>query len=262
MKQNFTTLALSFFLILAKQGLSQRTDTIIISPGQINTSVIKEGVKRYLVYFTKGNHTPRTDVQFWTREVERSSVNGIPLINIRQKWEHKDSIVHTATSVSDGKTFTPHLHTFWWKQRGTTSINFDSDVVMLNGEEISGADTSKIAKGIWSAYKSSKNNFFLNWHLDLEVFSTLPYNTGRTFIIPFYDPGVAYPLQQVVYTVVGAARLEGYDNKYIDCWLMVHEDKGNKETYWISKKTKEVLKLKQEMNGKFYRYKIKLNFSE
>lgn len=262
MRQKFTTLAFSLFLLLAKQGLSQKTDTIIISPDQINTSVLQEGVQRYLVYFTNGNHTPRTDVQLWTREIERSSVNGVSLIIIRQKWEHKDTIVHTAISACDGKSFTPHLHTFWWKQRGTTSVSFDSDVVMLNGEEISGADTSKMAIGIWSAYKSSKNNFFLNWHLDLEVFSTLPYKMGRTFIIPFYDPGVAYPLQQVAYTVAGSSRLEGFNNTNIDCWILVHEEKGNKETYWISKKTKEVLKLKQEMNGQFYRYKIKLNFSE
>jgi hypothetical protein len=42
---------------------------------------------------------------------------------------------------------------------------------------------------------------------------------------------------------------------------LVHEEKGNKEVYWISKKTKEVLKLEQEINGRFYRYKIKLGFS-
>jgi hypothetical protein len=37
--------------------------------------------------------------------------------------------------------------------------------------------------------------------------------------------------------------------------------KGNKEIFWISKRTKEVLKLEQEINSTMYRYKIKLGFS-
>lgn len=94
-----------------------------------------------------------------------------------------------------------------------------------------------------------------------ETFPTLPYKTGLTFIIPFYDPGTASGYQRVAYAVTGSAELTGYDNQKIDCWLMVHEAPGNKEVYWISKKTNEVLKLEQEVNGKMYRYKIKLGFS-
>jgi hypothetical protein len=252
---------LFFMLMLAKQGVSQTSDTIVTSAKYIDTRVLKEGSHHYLVYFTNGENTPKTDIQFWTREIERSSINGTSIIIIRQKWEHKDTIMHTATSVCDGKTFAPQLHTFWWKQRGTASVNFETDSVILNGITISGADTSKRSKAIWQAYESSKNNYFLNWHLDMEVFQTLPYREARTFVIQFYDPGVAYPLQQVMYTVVGTAKLKSYDNNYIDCWLMVHEEKGNKETYWICKKTKAVLKLEQVFNGNIYRYKIKLGFN-
>jgi hypothetical protein len=252
---------LFFMLMLAKQGVSQTSDTIVTSAKYIDTRVLKEGSHHYLVYFTNGENTPKTDIQFWTREIERSSINGTSIIIIRQKWEHKDTIMHTATSVCDGKTFAPQLHTFWWKQRGTASVNFETDNVILNGITISGADTSKRSKAIWQAYESSKNNYFLNWHLDMEVFPTLPYKKGVTFIIPFYDPGTSTSFEKVAYTVTGSAQLPGYDNQKIDCWLLVHESKGNKEVFWISKKTKEVLKLEQEVNGRFYRYKIKLGFS-
>jgi hypothetical protein len=44
------------------------------------------------------------------------------------------------------------------------------------------------------------------------------------------------------------------------CWLLSHEGTNNKEVFWISKKTNEVLKLEQEFGGR-YRYKIKLGFS-
>lgn len=92
------------------------------------------------------------------------------------------------------------------------------------------------------------------------MFSLLPYKDKVTFLIPYYDPG-SIATQNVAYTVTGTAQLEGYDNRKIDCWLLVHEEKGNKEVFWISKKTNEVLKLEQEINGKMWRYKIKLSYS-
>lgn len=249
-----------FFSVKTKSSIGQ--DTIQITEKNINTKVLKEGTHQYLVYFTKGKNTPRTDVQFWTREIEKGTINGTSIISIKQKWEHKDTIVHTVTSVCEGTTFAPRQHTFWWKQRGTASVNFETSDVVLNATKITGEDTGKKAKAVWQAYESSKNKYFLNWHLDLEVFPTLPYKQGVTFIIPFYDPGVAYPLQQVMYSVVGSSKLEGYDKRDIDCWIMVHEEEGNKETYWISKKTREVLKLEQVFNGTTHRYKIKLGFAE
>jgi hypothetical protein len=155
----------------------------------------------------------------------------------------------------------PITHEFWWKQRGSTTVNFENKTVQLNGSILTDADTAKQKKGVWSAFKSTGDNYFLNWHLDMEVFPTLPYKSGVTFIIPFYDPGTGTPFEKVAYTVTGSAELIGYNDQKIDCWLLVHESKGNKEVFWISKKTKEVLKLEQEINGTLYRYKIKLGFS-
>jgi hypothetical protein len=60
--------------------------------------------------------------------------------------------------------------------------------------------------------------------------------------------------------VEGSGTLPGYNNQIIDCWLLTHGSGNNKETFWVSKQTKEVLKLEQEFNGR-YRYKIKLGYS-
>ncbi len=95
----------------------------------------------------------------------------------------------------------------------------------------------------------------------MEVFPLLPFKEGVTFVIPFYDPGTGSSFQQVAYTVMGSSELVGYNDQKIDCWLLSHEERGNKEIFWISKKTREVLKLEQEINGSLYRYKIKLGFS-
>jgi hypothetical protein len=54
-----------------------------------------------------------------------------------------------------------------------------------------------------------------------------------------------------LYTVTGSAVLSGYGNELIDCWILSHELGTNKEVFWISKKTNEVVKLEQQFNGKY-----------
>ena len=264
-------LALLLLLLFAEEALSQKSDTIFITAKQINTNVLQEGTHRYLVYFKMSKDSVRTQTQFWTRTIKRTNYNGTPAIEITQAWEDKDSIMHIVNSISDAKTMQPLYHKTWWKvQRSkdtpvktvsVTAVDFVSKIVEHNGARLSDTDTSKQTKAMWTGYKSSLDKYFLNWHLDLETFPLLPYKEGITFVIPFYDPGTSSNYQKLSYTVIGSAVLNGYNNQKIDCWLLVHEDKGNKEVYWISKKTKEVLKLEQEINGRFYRYKIKLGFS-
>lgn len=269
MKRHFALLVLlGLFTTLTAVG--QKNDTVYITAKNINTNVLREGTHRYLVYFKMGKNATRTQTQFWTRKISRIDYQGKPAIEISQEWEDKDSIVHTVKSISDAKTMQPLYHKTWWKvQRSRdpvkkvteTTVDFLNKTVMNNGRQLSDADTAKQVKKIWEGYKSSSDQYFLNWHLDLETFPILPYTQGVTFVVPFYDPGTASNYQKVAYTVTGSSEMVGYDDQKIDCWVLVHEEKGNKETFWISKKTKEVLKLEQEINGSMYRYKIKLGFS-
>ncbi len=259
-------------LLVASSLFAQKSDTTLLSAKIINTSVLKEGTHRYLVYFKMQKDSVRTQTQFWTRTIKRIDYKGTVAIEIIQEWEDKDSIMHIVKSISDAKTMQPLYHKTWWKVQASknattktvseTTVDFLSHSVEYNGNLLSDADTAKQAKAIWAGYKSSLGKYHLNWHIDLETFPLLPYRTGVTFIIPFYDPGTASSFKEVSYTVTGSAKLTGYDNQQIDCWLLTHEDKGNKEIFWVSKKTKEVLKLEQEINGRIYRYKIKLGFSK
>lgn len=252
------------FLILLPgviTAYSQRSDTLRITETNINTKFLKDGTHRYLVYFKYGKEAPRKDMQIWTRTIERQQKNDRHLILVSQEWEHKDSVLHTVKSVCDAASLRPITHEFWWRRRGSIFVDFENKSIAMNGVPLTEADTSKRSSNIRSAFKSASDKYVLNWHMDLEVFPTLPYEKGITFLIPFYDPGTTALFQNVAYTVFGSAFLTGYDNSTIDCWLLVHEEKNNKETFWISKKTKEVLKLEQEINGSIYRYKIKLGFS-
>lgn len=262
---------LATLFISTEKVHAQKGDTLVITAEHINTKVLREGTHRYLVYFKMNKDSVRTQTQFWTRTIKKTDYNGIPAIEINQEWEDKDSIMHIVKSIADAKTMKPLYHKTWWKVPATrtattktvnvTTVDFLNKTVNYNGKLLSDTVTSKPAKAIWDGYKSSGDNYYLNWHSDLETFPTLPYKNGLTFVIPFYDPGTASNYQKVAYTVTGSAELTGYNDQKIDCWLLVHETKGNKEVFWISKKTNEVLKLEQEINGRLYRYKIKLGFS-
>ena len=261
----------SLFLLVGVQSRAQKSDTLQITASNINTNVLRDGTHRYLVYFKMRKDSVRTQTQFWTRTIKRATYNNKPVIEISQEWEDKDSVMHKVKSVADAKTMQPLYHQSWWKVQTSrastvksvmvTTVDFLEKTVNHNGKLLSDTSSNRQAKAIWAGYKSSVGKYFLNWHSDLETFPTLPYKNGLTFVIPFYDPGTASNYQKVAYTVTGSAELTGFNDQKIDCWLLVHETKGNKEVFWISKKTNEVLKLEQEINGTMYRYKIKLGFS-
>jgi len=237
-----------------------KNDTIIINAKNVNTTVLKPSANRYLVYFKKEKDTARSRPQFWTRNIEYAVHNGKEAIVITQEWEDRDTVVHRVRSVCDKQSFAPLYHHSWWKQMGTSEFDFINRSASLNGIPLTDADTARNRKGPWNAFKAALDQYTLNWHLDLEVFPILPYKEGKTFLIPFYDPGWQVPKNEA-YTVTASAQLEGYNNQKIDCWLLMHESRGLKEIFWISKKTKEVLKLENEIAKGWWRYKIKLSFS-
>lgn len=252
----------SFILLLLSfvQVMAQRFDTVLITPKQLKTAVLREGTHRYLVYFKKSPDAPRTDIQFWNRTIERKDYNGKPAIVITQQWDFRDTIFHTAKSISDAVTMQSYYHESWWKGRGLTTYDFITRKAVMNGTELSDDDTARARKTVWNSFKNSAGQYSINWHLDLEVFPLLPYRKNVTFLIPFYESGYDKP-ENIVYTVVGEEDLTGYDDQKVPCWKLYHEKDGNKEMFWISKKTREVLKLEQDINGKSLRYKVKLGFS-
>lgn len=238
---------------------AQKTDTIRVGPEMVNTKVLIPGTHRWLVYFKMGVDSPRTLFNIWSRTIQKISHNGKEAIEVSQVWEDKDSVMHTTRSVSDAKDFRTLYHTSWWKQRGSTTFDFGSGQFLMNNRSITAQDTVPRIKKLREGFEIAMNQYTLNWHLDLEVFPLLPYKNQVTFLINFYDPGFSEP-KWVPYTVTGSAKLAGLDGQSVDCWLLEHSEPNNKEVFWISKKTKEVLKLEQQF-GNRYRYKIKLPFS-
>ncbi|HCL06675.1 MAG TPA: hypothetical protein DHW64_12270 [Chitinophagaceae bacterium] len=256
---NPISLILLVTLLPVSSVFAQKKDTVHIQPHHVNTKVLIPGTHRWLVYFKMGADSPRTMFNIWTRHIERKKYEGKDAIEIKQVWEDKDSIMHTTLSVSDAKDFRSLFHQSWWRQRGSTSFNFLTGEANVNDKKITAGDTATRTKRIRQAFDTALTQYTLNWHLDLEVFPQLPYQNNTTFMINFYDPGSQQP-KWVAYTVTGSGKLPGLDGQEADCWLLEHNDTNNKEVFWISKKTKEVLKLEQQFGTRF-RYKIKLPFS-
>lgn len=246
---------LLFFVLLT--GYAQQPDTIIIDASKINTSVLIPGTHRFLVYFKTGKDSSRKMYQLWSRSITLLNYEGKEAITVTQEWEDNDSIIHKTYSVLDKKTFATNYHESWWKGKGISVFDFNRKKAKHNGIPLTEkTDSNSIRQQ--KAFESACSQYFLNWHLDLEVFSTLPYKEGVTFNINFYDPGFAPPRYEA-YTVAGSGILTGYNNQKIECWLLKHGSlPRNQEIFWISKKTREVLKLEQEFAGGRGRYKIKL----
>ncbi len=260
MKYYFYLLSL---VLVSSFGFAQKSDTVYINSTNIKVNQLKNEKSVYLVYFRHNKAATRTMTQFWTRTVKRKTENGKKLIEVYQFWEDKDSIVHTAKSLCDAQTFKPLYHESWWKARGknsTSVYNYETKQATIDGNDAL-KDTSTKGKRLMGGFLKAADAYHFNWHLDLEVFSILPLSLHKTYAIPFYEAGYKEP-ENIFYTVSGEGQLKGNDNQPIACWLLTHESPGNKEIFWISKKTKEVLKLEQEINGKMYRYKIKLGFSD
>jgi hypothetical protein len=243
---------------MGSPATAQTRDTVRIDASKIRTGALIRGVHRYLVYFKNGKDSSRIKYQMWTREIDLVTYEGREAISIKQEWESNTKVFHTVTSFCDRKTFAPLYQESWWESRGSGMFDFVRNRATVNGKAL-GEATDSAGMSQWSAFEKARAEYVLNWHLDLEVFSTLPLRDHTTFLVNYYDPGFSPP-QFVPYTVTGSGILAGYDRQKIDCWLLQTKDETNNETFWISKKTHEVLKMEQQ-NGTTLRYKIKLPFS-
>ena len=74
------SIGILLFCVAINQSIAQ--DTIRVSEKEINTKVLREGTHRYLVYFKMKKDAPRTQTQFWTRTIERTTQNCVWQIGV------------------------------------------------------------------------------------------------------------------------------------------------------------------------------------
>jgi len=225
-------------------------------------SVLRNGDYNYVVYNKKTKESPASRIVLINFYVEKKSYHNHPSIFITQQWD-LDTVVHSSSSIFDAKTFATIMHDTYWKRLGY-SMKFDFEAKKVEFKNVSlknGIPDSIKSKNI-ADFNNSFDKYNLNWHEDLLVYTLLPYKENRTFMINYYDPGFG-KAEEVSYTVTGSAFLTGSNGEKIDCWVLNHDESaypGSYERFWISKKTKEVLK-EEDFYNHAYRYKLKLGVS-
>lgn len=240
----------TLLLAVACAEVSAQADTIRLADNHLVISNLKEGLHQYLVYFENPKKQKIAGHSIWSRQVGFKQHEGGDVIEIVQRWHSSDTAFNRYVySLSRRQNFQPLYH-YTKSARGVEAFNFTTNRIM-------GAD---------SVEANSKKDLrvdvrvaTLNWELDLEVFSTLPIKKeGQRFLINFYHPGGPAP-KYYEYRIIGAEKIRGADDQEIVCWKMkIDYGEGNWAIFWISKRSKEVLKMQEYFRGN-YRYKVRLS---
>lgn len=225
-------------------------DTIHIDQNELIIAKLKEGLHQYLVYFENPAKQQIAMPTIWNRQVTFKKWKGRDVIEVEQSWFGNDSTFYRYVySICDRKTFSPMYH-YTRSSRGVEAFD-------LSPTKVSGSDS--VAANSKKDLDVSLTVPTLNWEVDLEVFNTLPIKKiGQRFIINFYHPGGRSVPAYYEYAVVGDDKLETIEGRSIDCWLLkINYSAKDWATFWIDKKSGEVLKMREFYNN-YYRYKVRL----
>lgn len=247
MKQQILTLS----LLVATLSLSfaQRTDTLDVNHPALIMKNLKSGMKHYIVYGVDAKGKTASP-WIWRRDVQPAQRNGEAVLILEQQWNGPDTSAYRELySIVSAKDFRPIYH-YAKSSRGTDAFNFSKG-------NIKGADT--VANNTQKNLSVDTKVLPYNWELDLEVFQTLPYAKDKQFAINFYHPGGRSAPQYYLYKVIGDEEIDGANDQKIDCWKLKIDYRENSwAIFWISKKSKEVIKMHENYNG-YQRYKVLLS---
>ncbi|MDO6431033.1 hypothetical protein Q4E93_10570 [Flavitalea sp. BT771] len=248
----YISLLLIHLLVAAiSRGQVGQADTIRPGEGHLLTTVLKPGLRQYLVYYQYPQKADRLGFWYWMRDIAMEDKGGKRYFAITQHWYGGDSAsyrkVYSLNSVTD---FAPVYH--------CETVRGKIAAYDWSGENIKGADT--VADNDKKSFnlRFSEPNF--NWNLDIETFEMLPLAAGKSFLINFYDAGAAPP-KYLLYRVTGSEALTLMNGEKMDCWKLFTEGESPRgpytQTFWISKETHEFLKEEDAFGGN-YRYKVKM----
>ena len=246
------------FLFAASAARAQKGDTIHVRGTDLNIKGLQTGNYSYLIVRQKAKDSPVTSMILAKMSIQREMYHDKPAIIVRQQWD-RDSIIHKAYTVFDARDFSTLLHDTYWRGYGFSLI-FDFETRKFDSKSIISSIPDSIKTSCEEEFAASFGAYNLNWHDDLVIYSMLPYKENRTFMINYYDPGFGKPVE-VGYSVTGSDILTDRGGASIDCWVLEHGDENGTERFWISKKTREVLKEEDHGKSGGYRFKYKLGVS-
>jgi len=249
LKNFFLFICLSSFFISTAQDI----DTVDFHYKHFHFKNLQACIHKYLVYSEDSTTQKRSAVYIWERNIALPNQLNKHIV-IDQKWFSLDSqlFVRTMHSEIDAHTFLPILHHTTFSGIGkpihTELYLFSSNLICT--------DTLISDK----KFKLGIEHPVFNWELDLETFSLLPLQIGKSFAINFYHPGSAILPHYYLYKVEGMTTISRYAQKSIQCYQIRinYPNSNNYSIWWVDVKTHNILKMKEYFNGK-YRYKLLLS---
>lgn len=249
--QNIRRVTGVFLLLLAATWSQAQIDTLNTRTADLITAALKEGKASYAVFFedSLGNRLGSADI--WDRRLSfATDASGQSIFQFDWRWWRKDTLIATVQTTGLRSTLQPLTHKASYRSRGDFSYRFENNTVTIP------AEARKTAKD--SAFNVVLDPPAFAFPMDLETFPLLPFKkVGQQFSIAFYEPGspkaAYYPL-----TVTGKEDLPLPGAQKATCWtLRIDYAAGSYATFWITDKTKEVLKMQEYFRGR-YRYKVRL----
>jgi hypothetical protein len=233
---------------------AQVEDTINTNNLKLNIKAFKESKATYAVYFVDSAGNRKGAAHLWDRSIRFSTdAQNRKIYNFEWKWYMHDSLlsVTNATGLLSSLKPLTHKAAYFKFKVGKKSIVFNNDVATVPDED------KKDGKD--SSFRVVVDPPAFEFPMDLEIFPLLPFkNVNQKFAIAFYEPGS--PKSDYYHlTVTGKEDLELPAGAKVNCWLLKidYGQQGSYAIFWISDKTREVLKMKEEFRGRF-RYKVKL----
>jgi hypothetical protein len=244
-------------LFIGQLSMAQsKSDTINSVNGLLKVNRLKESSKTYLVYFTDSSKKIRRGVgEIWDRTVKKVKLNNTEMFQFDWKWISKDGIVKQTFGLYDAKTLAPVNYFAINKmpnRTDTIAYKFENGF-MVKDKKVS-------SNSVKEDFQLKMDIPVLNWELDLETYPLFPIKkVGQIFEVAFFDVNEPKPTYHR-YQVIGEDILEIIDNVKIPCWLLkIDYDAQNNATFWLSKKTGEMIKSEEKVAlRKGFMYSIKV----
>lgn len=252
------TLIFGIMILLTYQIKAQtKIDTINSSNNTLNTSKITESTKEYLVYLADGNKNRKNIGDIWKREIRFKEYEGKKNIEFEWNWYIKNGQLYkTVTNLCDRNSLAPIYHKTVSNQIGDSKYDREVGVKAYDFIDNKMLPADSIKTNIISGKAAINLDIpVLSLEIDLETFALLPISkVGQQFAISFFDPSEQKP-EYHLYEVVGKDLLQINNDTKIECWLLKTKyDEKNYAQFWLTDKSKEVVKMEEYFNG-FYRIK-------
>ncbi|MCG8327995.1 MAG: hypothetical protein MI974_09940 [Chitinophagales bacterium] len=250
MKCLITALILFFTLV----SFAQQIDSLNTTNNKLEFGQLNEATNTYLVYFQDSVDAPKRNMEIWERTITKTKVHNKEVYQFLWDRFFSNGSNYKYKILANANDFSPISEEVVMNQL----INNDSLAIrkrhyIYEGNSMYTSTDKNKHNGAPFRLDALENSF--NFEMDMETFSMLPLEEGKSFALKFYHPGSKTPPKYYTYAVDRSEKLL-FNNDEYDCWVLkvIYAGFGHAE-FWIDKKTNATLQMREVYRG-LVRYKV------